>query len=369
MVTVAATGSDTDIGLLLKGKDGTVNGPLGGAEIAGGNITSGGGSGAVAGGVIVHGGNDASSTAASQAGSVEIEGGASTNGGEPGLLILGQNYHQGATVTQWNMQCATASALTAQDCGASPVSALGVGDLHTGSVDEVHLIGSITPVNASGAVTLGHTVCAGSTAGKVTDSGVTGGCPTGAGFTVGTVVAVSGEWQFADGSSATITTTLPLVQIHRLAALGNGDLASPSITVNGTTCTLGGSCTPTATTNSQLRTIGAVLTPTALTACVYVPFAGTVTAFHAVAGDGATADTVLVKVETQPTFATFISTGVSGASDISNGGEQLTSVLGLVDTTLSSWSTTLTAGTAVCFVGSTFSSGTSVNANITIAAN
>ena len=126
---------------------------------------------------------------------------------------------------------------------------------------------------------------------------------------------------------------------------------------------------PTATTNSQLRTIGAVLTPTALTACVYVPFSGTVTAFHAVAGDGATANTVLVKVKTQPTFATFISTGVSGASDISNGGEQLTSVLGLVDVTLSSWSTTLTAGTTVCFVGSTFSSGTSVNANITIAAN
>ena len=140
---------------------------------------------------------------------------------------------------------------------------------------------------------------------------------------------------------------------------GNGDVLY----------TLGGAVTGIPTTNQNLRTIGAVLTPTALTACVYVPFAGTINAFHAVAGDGATADTVLVKVETQPTFATFISTGVSGASDISNGGEQLTSVLGLVDSTLTSWSKTVTAGTTVCLVGSTFSVGTSVNANVTIAAN
>jgi hypothetical protein len=124
-----------------------------------------------------------------------------------------------------------------------------------------------------------------------------------------------------------------------------------------------------ATVNQNIRTIGAVLTPAALTSCVYVAFAGTINAFHAVAGDGATVDTVLVKVETQPTFATFISTGVSGASDISNGGEQLTSVLGKVDTTLTSWTTTLAAGTTVCFVGSTFSAGTSVNANINVAAN
>jgi hypothetical protein len=130
----------------------------------------------------------------------------------------------------------------------------------------------------------------------------------------------------------------------------------------------GGAMPVSPTTNQNIRTIGAVLTPTALTSCVYVAFAGTINAFHAVAGDGATVDTVLVKVETQPTFATFISTGVSGASDISNGGEQLTSVLGKVDTTLTSWTTTLAAGTTVCFVGSTFSAGTSVNANINVAA-
>jgi hypothetical protein len=142
------------------------------------------------------------------------------------------------------------------------------------------------------------------------------------------------------------------------------------VTATGSDCPLSWA-TPAAapTTNQKIRTIGAVLTPSALTSCVYVAFAGTINAFHAVAGDGATVDTVLVKVETQPTFATFISTGVSGASDISNGGEQLTSVLGKVDTTLTSWTTTLAAGTTVCFVGSTFSAGTSVNANVNIAAN
>lgn len=134
------------------------------------------------------------------------------------------------------------------------------------------------------------------------------------------------------------------------------------------TCTLGWA-TPGATTNQNLRSWGGVLTPSSLTACVYVPFAGTITSFHAIAGDGATAVTVLVKIETQPTFATFVSTGVSGASDITNGGEQLTSVLGLADTTLTGWTTAFTAGTTICLVGSTFSAGTSVNANITLTAN
>jgi hypothetical protein len=144
-----------------------------------------------------------------------------------------------------------------------------------------------------------------------------------------------------------------------------------STSVNGQTCALGGSCTISTggTANENLRTIGAVLSPSSLTACIYVAFGGTINAFHAVVTDGATASTVLVKVETQPTFATFVSTGVAGASDISNGGEQLTSVNGLVDVTLTSWGTTLAAGTTVCFVGSGFTLGTSVNANITVAAN
>jgi hypothetical protein len=123
------------------------------------------------------------------------------------------------------------------------------------------------------------------------------------------------------------------------------------------------------TTNQNIRTVGATLTPTALTGCIYVAYAGTVTGFHAVATDGLTVVTALVKVATQPTFATFVSGGAAGASDISNGGEQLTSTLGLADTTLTSWSKTVAAGTTFCFVASTFSAGATVNANINIAAN
>lgn len=117
------------------------------------------------------------------------------------------------------------------------------------------------------------------------------------------------------------------------------------------------------------RTVGAVLTPSSLTGCIYVALAGTITAFHSNTVDGATNSTVLVKVETQPTRATFLSTGVSGASDISNGGEQLTSVLGKDDATLTSWSKTVAAGTTVCFVGSGFTLGTAVTAEINLTAN
>jgi hypothetical protein len=118
-----------------------------------------------------------------------------------------------------------------------------------------------------------------------------------------------------------------------------------------------------------LRNPVGILTPTALTACGYMPIAGRITGFHATAIDGATAATVLIKVETQPTRATFISTGVAGASDISNGGEQLTAVLGKDDTTLTGWTTTFTAGTTICMVGSGFSAGTAVQAMVTLGAN
>jgi hypothetical protein len=117
------------------------------------------------------------------------------------------------------------------------------------------------------------------------------------------------------------------------------------------------------------RTINGNFTPTGLAACEYVAFAGTINGFHATVLDGATASTVLIKVETQANRTTFLSTGVSGASDISNGGEQLTSVLGKDDTTLTSWTTTFAAGTTVCLVASGFSLGTAVNANVTLQAN
>ena len=210
------------------GIDGTNTGSGGVATLRGANQTGAGSySGAVAGGALVTGGSNASSSTVSQSGSVEITPGYSTAGGEEGVTIIGQAFKQGTgSHTQWTLQCLDGTnQQTANDCGASPTSFLGVTDAHTGSSVQVHTPPSITPIVASSAVTLGHTVCAGTTAGDVTDSGGTSPCSTG--ITVGVVVATSGAWTFADGASTTITTTLPLVQMWRLSMVGPGD-------VNGT---------------------------------------------------------------------------------------------------------------------------------------
>jgi hypothetical protein len=126
--------------------------------------------------------------------------------------------------------------------------------------------------------------------------------------------------------------------------------------------------------NGAIRTIGATLTPTALTACIYVGYNGTIQTgspygFHAVALDGASSTTVLVKVQTQATFATWLSTGLAGTTDISSGGESLSAVLGKADTALSGWTLGFTAGTTFCFVASGFSAGSAVNVVINVLAN
>jgi hypothetical protein len=177
------------------------------------------------------------------------------------------------------------------------------------------------------------------------------------------VVASSPGVGLAHFAGSTQTVTSSLVAIADISATGTPS-STTALFGDGTWKAASGS-----TSNQNLRTIGAVLSPANLTACVYVPYSGTINAFHAVASDGATASTALVKIQSQAAFATFVSTGVAGTSDISNGGEQLTSVLGLVDTTLTSWSTMLAAGTTVCLVASGFTLGTAINANITVAAN
>ena len=196
---------------------------LGGATLRGANNTATTGAG-TAGGAVVNGGNNASTTTSSQSGSVEIEPGTSTAGGQQGVAIYGQIYQEGSgSFTQWNLVCSDASTRqTADACGASPTNIIGVMDTHNGSYIEVHTPPSISPVNASAAVTLGHTVCAGATAGEVTDSSGTGPCSTGT--TIGVVVAISGQYTFADGSSASISTTLPLVQLWKVHSVGAGDI-------------------------------------------------------------------------------------------------------------------------------------------------
>jgi energy-converting hydrogenase Eha subunit C len=141
-----------------------------------------------------------------------------TNTGLQGLELLVDSYAQSGTVTQWNLECFTGTAKTVSDCAASPVNIAGVALSKSGAIQvAVAEMYSDIPINASAAVTIGHTVCAGSTAGQVTDSGGTANCTVATqGVTIGTVVATSGTWTaFPDGTAfPTLSTTLPLVHLR-----------------------------------------------------------------------------------------------------------------------------------------------------------
>ena len=198
---------------IIGGKDTSANAANGGLIARGSDQTGGSGGGASQGGpVLIRGGNNAQSTAASNAGSVLIIAGASTGAtqGVQGLTTVATSYIKGATVTQWNLECESAT-LTVTDCGASAVSWLGVAQLVNTNTVQLAISGQVA-VNASAAVTLGHTVCVGTTAGKVTDSGGTAACT--AGLTAGVVMDISGKsYTFGDGTTLTTSSTLPLIQI------------------------------------------------------------------------------------------------------------------------------------------------------------
>jgi hypothetical protein len=147
-------------------------------------------------------------------------------------------YGRGAgSFTQWNLICFDPTyRQQAVPCGASPTNFLGVTDFVGTTAVQVHVRPSQTPINASAAVTLGHTVCAGSTAGQVTDSGGTVGCTAAQGITVGRVIATGGFYSLPDGATATVTTSLPIIDMGEYNQLGGGDLnlASPPA-IGGTT--------------------------------------------------------------------------------------------------------------------------------------
>jgi hypothetical protein len=225
-VNISAAGKDNQIGITVQGKDASLNGILGSTIVRGSDQTGTGGSNSQAGGILLRAGQNASTSGSSQAGGTELESGYSTAGGVQGSLTIGQYYTQGpGSVTQWNVECQDSAATTADDCPASPTSYLGVGDAHTGSAVEIHTPPGQSPVNASAAVTLGDTVCLGAASPKVTDSGGTGGCPTG--LTFGKIVRVSGLWTGGDGDSASLSTSLPLVQMFgKTVQIGSGDASS-----------------------------------------------------------------------------------------------------------------------------------------------
>ena len=227
---------------LIGGQDASANAVIGTLTARGGDETGTGGATSQGGNVVVRGGNDAATNAASAAGMVELVPGLATGAtqGLQGLLLIAENYIKGGgTSTQWDLQCiVTTTAMTVNDCGASPtLPIVGVAFAVNSNTVQVHSIGSQTPVAASAAVTVGHTVCAGSTAGKVTDSGATTPCGSGAGFTVGEVIAVSGTYNFPIAGSVTLSTTLPLIQLNRVQGVGVGGISGVLAVANGGTGT------------------------------------------------------------------------------------------------------------------------------------
>lgn len=233
--------SNTGAVIFQGGGDANANSALGSATFRGANETGAGGASASGGNALLAGGSNASTNTASTGGGLELLAGASTGAtstGLQGLLVVAETYAQTGTVTQWNLECFTSTAKTVQDCSASPTSIAGVALSKSSTIQvSVATDPSEIPVNASAAVTIGHTVCAGTTAGKVTDSGGTGACGTG--FTVGVVIATTGTWPaFPDGTSfPTLSTTLPLVRLLGLKAIGNGDISGITALPSGVTAT------------------------------------------------------------------------------------------------------------------------------------
>jgi hypothetical protein len=168
---------------------------------------------------VIRGSNSQVQTDGAQAGSIGIYAGGYTGAvsaisgrASNGFRQTGQSfYHRTATVTPWALQCLSiATEETTQDCGATPAYILGVaqtannGDFSTASSILVIQDGEV-PVLCPGGCAIGHTVCAGATAGAVTDSGGTLACTTG--FTVGVVNRISGTYYLPDNINPPTTGT------------------------------------------------------------------------------------------------------------------------------------------------------------------
>lgn len=178
--------------------------------LRGHDITAGSTANSKGGNVLIRGGNDAGSIASALAGGVFIMAGAETGAtqGVQGNTAIGTVYIKGATSTQWKVQQIT-STNTVQDAAISAVAGIvGVAEVvNTNSVQV--LFEGQTFVVATAAVTVGHNVCMGATAGEVTDSST--GCAVGT--KVGVVLDIANAHTLADGTSSTATSTQPWIQI------------------------------------------------------------------------------------------------------------------------------------------------------------
>jgi hypothetical protein len=200
----------------LTAGDAATNTTLALTTIRGSNQTaSGGGSSSARGGSLaLLGGNVSTPNTSTVAGGVYLMAGLATNAtqGLQGLMSIGSAYVKGTTVTQWNVQDLS-GAKTVTDCATTSTAWIGVAEVvNTNTVQVLTVDGTETFVNATAAVTVNHTVCTGSTVGQVTDSGGIGLCTLGE--EVGRVEAIAGTWTLGDGTTATATSTLPLIILH-----------------------------------------------------------------------------------------------------------------------------------------------------------
>ena len=151
-----------------------------------------------------------------------------------------------------------------------------------------------------------------------------------------------------------------------------GVYAAQSTTINGVTCTPGSTCTV-VTTNQNIRTVGATFGDfssgaTALSAssiaCVSSYWAGTITAVELI-GTPSGSVTVDVRKVAHASFTGPASTSSITASDI----PALSSATTYTDTTLTGWTTSVSAGTDFCFYLTSPTTVTGVSISVKVAAN
>jgi len=138
--------------------------------------------------------------AVTRAGTLALFAGAGFPGGAAnGFLQEGAPFYgTPGTSTQWHLQCQAGAEQAVANCSATPAYVLGVAQAITATSVAV-IYGGEVPISCPGGCTLGHTVCAGSTASVVTDSGGTGVCTTG--FLLGVVNRTSGDYNLPNNAA------------------------------------------------------------------------------------------------------------------------------------------------------------------------
>jgi hypothetical protein len=173
---------------------------------------------------IFRGSDNPSTSASAIAGSGVLRGGMLTGASVAGALsgepqVIGGFLKGTAVANVGDVVCGTTTAFTVTDCSHTgpQVNIMGIATSTANPIGVVSDGQSL--VKTDGAVTIGDTLCIGTTTdGLAHDSGGQGACAT-AGASIGVVIATSGNARNCEGACTVVTsvamsTTLPLVQLH-----------------------------------------------------------------------------------------------------------------------------------------------------------